>query len=199
MCGHQRRLVALYSACSVSSGVRVVTHPEPVRDAMDVRVDADVLLTLERQDQHEVGRLPADAGQRQQLLHRARHAAAELLDQDAARLLHVRRLVAIEADRIDRAAGSLVVRSLAIVRGVRATRNSRADAAAVTGSRVCADSIVETSTSNGSSWLSSAIFSTAGRSRSSIARASVRMTVWTDRAEGFGMSSGVSALAFTFC
>jgi hypothetical protein len=32
------------------------------------------------------------------------------------------------------------------VRGVRATLNNRADAAAVTGSRVCADSIVEIST-----------------------------------------------------
>ncbi|OLD13172.1 MAG: hypothetical protein AUJ01_15495 [Acidobacteria bacterium 13_1_40CM_3_65_5] len=59
--------------------------------------------------------------------------------------------------------------SFASVCGVRATRNSRADAAAVTGSRVWADSIVEISTSNGSSWLSSAIFSTAGRSRLSMA------------------------------
>ena len=32
-----------YSACSVSSGVRVVTQPEPVGDPVDVRVDADVL------------------------------------------------------------------------------------------------------------------------------------------------------------
>ena len=32
--------------------------------------------------------------------------------------------------------------SFAIVRGVRATLNSRRDAAAVTASRVCADSIV---------------------------------------------------------
>src|SRR5262245_44174093 len=65
--------------------------------------------------------------------------------------------------------------SAATVRGVRATLNSRADAAAVTGSRVCADSIVEMRTSKGSSWLSCAIFSTAGSWWASMARASARM------------------------
>src|SRR5476651_2633692 len=77
--------------------------------------------------------------------------------------------------------------SLAIAFGVRATRNSRADAAAVTASRVCADSIVAIRTSNGSSWLFSAIFSTAGSSRLSMARASARITAWTVREEGLGM------------
>src|SRR5262245_14357836 len=79
------------------------------------------------------------------------------------------------------------VLSLASVRGVRATRKRRADAAAVTGSRVCAESIVEISTSNGSSWLSSAIFSTAGSSRLSMARASARITASTARDVGFGI------------
>ena len=61
--------------------------------------------------------------------------------------LHVRGLVPIEADR-DKISFSIRCSvSLAIVRGVRATRNSRADAAAVTASRVCADSIVAISTS----------------------------------------------------
>src|SRR4029453_15567409 len=83
-----------------------------------------------------------------------------------------------------------------MVLGVRATRKSRADAAAVTGSRVCADNIVEISTSNGSSWLSSAIFSTAGRSRLSIARASARMTVLTVRDEGFDITSASIVAAF---
>src|SRR4051794_2949529 len=69
--------------------------------------------------------------------------------------------------------------SFASVCGVRATLKRRADAAAVTGSRVCAESIVEMSTSNGSSWLSSAIFSTAGCSRWPMARASTRMTACT--------------------
>ena len=77
--------------------------------------------------------------------------------------------------------------SFAIVFGVRATRNSRADAAAVTASRVCAESIVAIRTSKGSSWLFSAIFSTAGSSRLSMARASARMTAWTVFDEGFGM------------
>src|SRR4051794_13425384 len=43
------------------------------------------------------------------------------------------------------------------------------------------------STSNGSSWLSSAIFSTAGRSRLSMARASARITAWTVREDGLGV------------
>ena len=66
-----------------------------------------------------------------------------------------------------------------MVCGVRAVRNRRADAAAVTGSRVCAESMVEIRTSKGSSWLSSAIFSTAGNSRWPMARASARMTART--------------------
>jgi len=68
-----------------------------------VRVDADVLQALEGQDQHEVGRLPPDARQRQQLLHRARHAAAVPFDENAAGFLHVSRFVPIEADRVNEA------------------------------------------------------------------------------------------------
>ncbi len=60
-------------------------------------------------------------------------------------------LVAVEADRVDRASRSALTDSFAIVRGVRATRNSRRDAAAVTASLVCADSIVAIRTWNGSS------------------------------------------------
>src|SRR3954451_6251828 len=76
--------------------------------------------------------------------------------------------------------------SFAIDFGVRATRNRRFDAAAVTASRVCADSIVAMRTSKGSSWLFSAIFSTAGSSRLSIARARARITVKTVFEDGFG-------------
>ena len=47
---------------------------------MHVRVDADVPEAAERENQDEVGRLPADARQRQQLLHRSRHAAAETIE-----------------------------------------------------------------------------------------------------------------------
>src|SRR6185436_1042524 len=63
-----------------------------------------------------------------------------------------------------------LVVSFAIVCGVRATLNSRSDAAAVTGSRVCAESIVEISTWNASCLLSSLIFSTAGSSILATAR-----------------------------
>jgi len=68
-----------------------------------VCVDADVLQALEGQNQHEVRRLPSDAGQRQQLFHRAGHAAAVPLDEKAARFLDVPGLVPIEAHRINQA------------------------------------------------------------------------------------------------
>jgi len=68
-----------------------------------VRVDADVLQALEGQDQHEVRRLPPDAREREQFLHRARHASAVPVDEDAARLPHVLRFVPIEADRVNEA------------------------------------------------------------------------------------------------
>jgi len=68
---------------------------------MDVGVDADILDALERQNQHEVRRLASHAGQRQQLVHRARHAAAVPLDQQTAGFLDVPCLVAVEADGID--------------------------------------------------------------------------------------------------
>src|SRR5579859_3303754 len=83
---------------------RARPHPsEPVRDTVHVRVDADVPLALERQDQDEVRGLAANARQRQQLLHRARYATGKLVDEHAARVAHVHGFVAIEADGIDQA------------------------------------------------------------------------------------------------
>ena len=64
----------------------------------------------------------------------------------------------------------------AIVRGDRATLNSRVEAACVTASFVCADSIVAMSTRKGSSRLSSLIFSTARSSIPRIARPRRRRT-----------------------
>jgi len=79
-------------------------HPaEPVRDAVHVRVDADVAAALEGKYQHEVRRLAADARQRQQLLHRARHFSTEGFDEHPAGRPNVPRLVSIEADGIDEA------------------------------------------------------------------------------------------------
>ena len=108
-------------------------------------------LAAVRQDQHQVRGLAADARQRQQLLHRRRHAAAEARQDLSQVCLHVDRLVAIEADRIDQPLDLRPRSGCAIVRGVRATWNSRVDAACVTASRVCADSIVAISTWKGSS------------------------------------------------
>src|SRR4029079_6008041 len=66
--------------------------------------------------------------------------------------------------------------SCAIDFGVRATLKRRDEAAAVTASFVCADSIVAISTWEGSSCCSFAIFSTAGSARPSVAFASRRIT-----------------------
>src|SRR3954468_8532913 len=63
---------------------------------------------------------------------------------------------------------------------VRATRNRLADAAAVTASFVCADSIVAMRTWKASSFLFLEIFSTAGSSMPWIALPSLRMTTWTE-------------------
>ena len=62
-----------------------------------------------------------------------------------------------------------LVVSLASDAGSGATANSRNDAASVTASLVCADSIVDTSTWNASPIDSSAIFSIAGSSSERIA------------------------------
>jgi hypothetical protein len=74
--------------------------------------------------------------------------------------------------------------SFTIVLGVRATLNRRSDAAAVTASLVCADSIVAMRTWKGSSSWSCAIFSTAGSSRPSIAFAKRRITAPTGALHG---------------
>jgi len=68
---------------------------------MHVRVDADVLQALERQDEHEIRGLPPDARKCEELLHGAWHPAAVAFDEDAARCPDVPRLVPIEADRIN--------------------------------------------------------------------------------------------------
>jgi hypothetical protein len=66
-----------------------------------VSIDADVLQAPERHDQDQVRGFPADPRQRQQLVHRRRHAAVKSVDEDSARRLQMTRFVAIEADRID--------------------------------------------------------------------------------------------------
>jgi len=68
---------------------------------VDVGVDADVVRALERQDQHQVRGLAADAGQGEEVGHRAGHPAAVPVDQDPAGLLDVPCLVAVKAHRID--------------------------------------------------------------------------------------------------
>ena len=80
--------------------------------------------------------------------------------------------------------------SLASEAGSGATANSRNDAASVTASFVCADSIVDTSTWNASPIDSSAIFSIAGSSSERIAtpsRFSVGATGSGGRRVGTGM------------
>ena len=66
---HHRCSTDRYSACSVSSRRRRSDPAQAIRDAVDVRVDADVLLTLEGENQHQVRGLAAHTGQCRQLLH----------------------------------------------------------------------------------------------------------------------------------
>ena len=68
---------------------------------MDMCVDTDVLRALEREDEHQIRGFPADARQRQQLLHRLGDAAVETFDEQPACLLHMSGLVPVEADGID--------------------------------------------------------------------------------------------------
>jgi len=70
---------------------------------VDVGIDADVLAAAEGQDQDQVRRLPSHARQRQQLLHRRWDPPAEALEERQRRRLHVARLVAVEAHRVDQA------------------------------------------------------------------------------------------------
>ena len=74
----------------------------------------------------------------------------------------------------------------------------RADAAAVTGSWVCADSIVEISTWNGSSRLSSLIFSTAGSSKLWRALPSRRRTGTTGTSGTPGPRKSILVFFFRF-
>ena len=77
-------------------------HPvQPVRNAVHVRVHADMVAAAEGDDEHEVRRLAADTGQRQQCVQRARHDTAESRHQLFAGGLHMDRLLPIEADGID--------------------------------------------------------------------------------------------------
>ena len=64
-------------------------------------VDADVLPAAERQNQHQVRGLASHSRQHQELVHRRGHATVMRVDEDPARLLHVRGLVAVEAHRIN--------------------------------------------------------------------------------------------------
>ena len=64
------------NSCSIFTGVGFFRQPEPVRQPRDVRVHDDADLDAEGVAENDVRRLAPDAGQRDQLLHRARHFAA---------------------------------------------------------------------------------------------------------------------------
>ena len=81
---------------------RVGANPaEAIRNPVHVRVDADILAALIGEDQHEVRGLASNAWQCEQLFHRGRCLAAEILQQFGACRLDVTRFVTVEADRIN--------------------------------------------------------------------------------------------------
>ena len=72
---------------------------QAVRQAMHVRVHADVAAAAIRKDQDERRRFASDAGQRQEILDARRNLPAESLQKLARGLSHMPRFGAVEADR----------------------------------------------------------------------------------------------------
>ena len=76
---------------------------EAIGNPMYMGIHANVLAALERKNEHEIGRFPADPGKHQQLLHRLWHMTAESAHKDATRRFHMTGFVSVEADWIDEA------------------------------------------------------------------------------------------------
>src|SRR5262245_56363825 len=74
---------------------------QPVRNAMHMSVDTDVVLATERENHHQVRGLTSHSWQRDELVQRAGDLAVEPFDQRLGCRPHEARLVAIEADRVD--------------------------------------------------------------------------------------------------
>ncbi len=81
--------------------VAALGEAEPVRDAEDVRVHRDALVDVEGVAEDHVRGLAADAGQRHERLHRARHLAPVTLDEPPGEAGDAARLRAEEARRAD--------------------------------------------------------------------------------------------------
>ena len=109
-----------------------------VGNAEDMGVDRHRRLA-ERDVEHHVGGLAADARQSLQGLARARHLAAVALDQQSAGLVQVLRLVAVQADAADRL-GQRGRPSASIFCGVLARGNRRRVALLTPASVACAES-----------------------------------------------------------
>jgi hypothetical protein len=93
-----------------------------VRDPEDVRVDRERLLA-ERRVENDVGRLPANAGQRLQLFTRPRDFAVMSLDQSLAEGDDILRLGIEQADRLDRLAQPILAEGDHLLRRLDALKD----------------------------------------------------------------------------
>ena len=82
-------------------GIRVLGQPEAIREPRHMRVDDDARRNPKRGAEHDVGRLPPDAVQIDQLFQRLWNIAVVTFDELAAAGLNVLRFVAIETGRTD--------------------------------------------------------------------------------------------------
>jgi len=100
---HETRLDAIAIFC-------LPDQPEPVGDAKDMGVDDDALIFPERVSQDDVRGFSGNAVERQQIVHRIRHAAAEPLTDGPAGEFKAAGLVSVEScgsnDRLDFRQGS---------------------------------------------------------------------------------------------
>src|SRR5690242_7953410 len=100
--------------------ILALAQAEAAREPADVRVHDDTLHDAVGVAHHDVGGLACHTGQRDELVHRAWHLAAEALDDQVCRRADALRLVAVEAGLLDvllqlLQVGARVVRRAAIL------------------------------------------------------------------------------------
>ncbi len=130
----QRHEVSL-DACRVS-GTR---QPESTSEPGNVRVDDDALRDAEALAQHDIGRLPGHAPQRQQSFHRPRHFATKPLHDRGHGGVDRARLRAPEVDRLDAFANRLRRRGGVVGRCSKLAKEGRGGFVDACIGRLCAE------------------------------------------------------------
>ncbi|TSC79254.1 MAG: DNA polymerase III domain [Candidatus Peregrinibacteria bacterium Gr01-1014_25] len=82
-------------------GIAPLRQPQTLRDPQNVGVDGDAFVLMETGPENDRRGFPPDTRERRQLLHRPRHLASVLLQQDMAEFLDVLRFRPVEAAGAD--------------------------------------------------------------------------------------------------